>query len=52
MNKVVKMNHPSLEASRDPGGDSNDLFGMIIDYHKTDYPRTGNAITTTNTGPR
>lgn len=47
---LKSINHPSLEASRDPGGDNDDLFGMIIDYHDRDYLRTGNAITTTNSG--
>ena len=33
------INHPSLEAAKDPGGDTNDLFGMQIDYHQADYQR-------------
>lgn len=35
------INHPSLQASHDPGGDSNDQFGMIIDYYSGDYKRSG-----------
>ncbi|MGX1931306.1 RHS repeat domain-containing protein [Flagellimonas sp. 2504JD4-2] len=34
------INHPSLNnASLDPGGDGNDLFGMQVDYHNADYKR-------------
>ncbi|NAY93413.1 hypothetical protein GTQ34_15995 [Muricauda sp. JGD-17] len=34
------INHPTLgNASLDPGGDTNDLFGMQVDYHNADYQR-------------
>ncbi|WP_181899412.1 RHS repeat domain-containing protein [Flagellimonas nanhaiensis] len=34
------INHPTLgNSSLDPGGDSNDLFGMQVDYHNADYQR-------------
>ncbi|MBQ0734997.1 RHS repeat domain-containing protein [Aquimarina celericrescens] len=36
---LKSINHPSLTSSNDPGGDANDLFGMIIDYHNHDYNR-------------
>jgi RHS repeat-associated protein len=34
------INHPSLSATDDPGGNDNDLFGMSIDYYSNDYKRT------------
>ncbi len=37
--QLKAINHPSLTAANDPGGDSNDLFGMHIDYHENDYAR-------------
>ncbi|WP_350284668.1 RHS repeat-associated core domain-containing protein [uncultured Croceitalea sp.] len=33
------INHPALNATSDPGGDTNDLFGMQLDYHRSDYQR-------------
>ncbi len=36
---LKSINHPSLSGSNDPGGDANDLFGMMIDYHDHDYNR-------------
>ncbi|WP_034246417.1 RHS repeat domain-containing protein, partial [Aquimarina atlantica] len=36
---LKSINHPSLTNNDDPGGDSNDLFGMILDYHNEDYNR-------------
>ncbi len=39
--QLKAINHPSLTASLDPGGDSNDLFGMVIDYYSGDYNRNG-----------
>ncbi len=44
---LKSINHPSLDENKDPGGDANDVFGMIIDYHRKDYKRTANGITTT-----
>ncbi len=38
--QLKSINHPSLTQSSDPGGDSNDLFGMQIDYHNKDYSRS------------
>jgi hypothetical protein len=32
---LTQINHPDLSSVRDPGGDSNDVFGMIIDYYET-----------------
>jgi RHS repeat-associated protein len=36
---LKSINHPSLLASKDPGGDSNDVFGIILDYYSGDYIR-------------
>ncbi|MEW7291258.1 RHS repeat-associated core domain-containing protein [Aquimarina sp. 2304DJ70-9] len=36
---LKSINHPSLASTNDPGGDANDLFGMMIDYHNYDYNR-------------
>jgi len=47
---LKSINHPSLTAAKDPGGDSNDLFGMEIDYHKEDYKRPLSNIATTTYG--
>jgi RHS repeat-associated protein len=37
--QLKSLNHPSLESASDPGGDTNDLFGMQLDYHPNDYMR-------------
>lgn len=40
LNGALKsINHPSLVAANDPGGDSNDLFGMNLHYYEGDYSR-------------
>ena len=44
------INHPSLTASHDPGGDANDVFGMIIDYNDNDYHRNGTNINNSPSG--
>ncbi|SHM74498.1 RHS repeat-associated core domain-containing protein [Flavobacterium xanthum] len=44
--QLKSINHPSLETAKDPGGDTNDLFGITLDYFQGDYLRTGNNITT------
>jgi RHS repeat-associated protein len=44
--QLKSINHPSLEAAKDPGGDANDVFGVTLDYYKDDYLRTGRNITT------
>lgn len=43
---LKSINHPGLDANNDPGGDMNDVFGMIIDYHKEDYKRPLTGMTT------
>lgn len=43
--QLKSINHPSLEASKDPGGDKNDVFGLTLDYYNGDYLRTGRNIT-------
>ncbi len=47
---LKSINHPSLSSSNDPGGDANDLFGMIIDYHEYDYNRPKRNIKSANYG--
>ena len=36
---LKSINHPSLLAVNDPGGDSNDVFGITLDYYNGDYIR-------------
>lgn len=48
--QLKSINHPSLSSSNDPGGDSNDLFGMQVDYHQNDYNRSLSNITTPSYG--
>jgi|GEM_PF-1552515 len=43
---LKSINHPSLEQSKDPGNDNNDLFGQTIDYFSGDYLRSGSNVTT------
>lgn len=43
---LKSINHPSLEKSNDPGGNTNDVFGMILDYYNGDYLRSNTNITT------
>ncbi|QMU65600.1 MAG: hypothetical protein GKR88_15800 [Flavobacteriaceae bacterium] len=40
--QLKAINHPDLNAANDPGGDNNDLFGMVIDYYNGDYTRNPN----------
>ncbi len=47
---LKSINHPSLAGTKDPGGDGNDLFGMIIDYHNQDYQRPLDHIKSPNYG--
>ncbi len=44
------INHPSLDGLKDPGGDTNDLFGMQMDYHSADYQRAVTNIKSTTYG--
>ncbi len=49
--QLKAINHPTLGAANDPGGDDNDLFGMALDYHNNDYQRTNTPTpVTTYTG--
>ncbi len=43
---LKSINHPSLDITKDPGGDANDVFGITLDYYNGDYLRTGKNITT------
>ncbi|MEP5339994.1 MAG: HNH/ENDO VII family nuclease [Algibacter sp.] len=43
--ELKSINHPSLIAANDPGGDNNDLFGMILDYNENDFKRPLSNIT-------
>lgn len=47
---LKSINHPSLASANDPGGDANDLFGMMIDYHEYDYNRPLTNIKSANYG--
>lgn len=47
--QLKSINHPSLEAAKDPGGDTNDVFGITLDYYSGDYLRTGRNITSSPT---
>lgn len=47
--QLKSINHPSLEETKDPGGDKNDVFGLTLDYYAGDYLRTGRNITTSPT---
>ena len=42
--QLKSINHPSLAQGQDPGSDSNDLFGMQLDYHVGDYQRNNANI--------
>ncbi|ALM08806.1 hypothetical protein SB49_14130 [Sediminicola sp. YIK13] len=50
--QLKSINHPSLSASNDPGGDTNDIFGMNMHYNSNDYSRTNTPkpIPSTNNG--
>lgn len=47
--QLKSINHPSLEAAKDPGRDSTDVFGITLDYYRGDYLRIGRNITTSPT---
>lgn len=48
--QLKAINHPTLNASNDPGGNTNDMFGMMIDYHNNDYARPIPNINSPNYG--
>ncbi|TMM52155.1 hypothetical protein FEE95_20930 [Maribacter algarum] len=51
LNGLIKgINHPSLDSNNDPSKDSNDLFGMQIDYHSDDYKRDVSSVTSPTYG--
>lgn len=39
---LKSINHPSLSQSKDPSNDSNDFFGITLDYYEGDYKRLNN----------
>jgi hypothetical protein len=41
----TQINHP--DKAQDPGGDGNDVFGMILDYYESDM---NNLYSVTSTG--
>ena len=47
--QLKSVNHPSLEQSKDPGHDANDIFGVILDYHDGDYQRSNTSIASSPT---
>lgn len=46
---LKSINHPSLEAANDPGRDTNDVFGVTLDYYNGDYLRSNRNISTSPT---
>jgi len=46
---LKSINNPNLPS--DPGGDTNDVFGMTLDYYDGDYSRTGTGIVTSASVP-
>ena len=46
--QLKSINHPSLEKLKDPGRDSNDVFGIILDYYDGDYNRANSNITSSS----
>ncbi len=49
LNGMLKsINHPDLTADSDPGKDSDDAFGMTLDYFRGDYINANNKITTSS----
>lgn len=46
--QLKSINHPILMNGMDPGGDNDDVFGMLIDYHQNDYARTQRSNITTS----
>ncbi|MFZ6011382.1 MAG: hypothetical protein ACOYXT_13625 [Bacteroidota bacterium] len=32
---LTQINHPDKDPTKDPGGDSNDAFGMLLDYYES-----------------
>lgn len=47
---LKSLNHPTLQSAKDPGNDSNDLFGYAIDYYVGDYSRANTNIASTASG--
>jgi RHS repeat-associated protein len=47
--QLKSINHPSLEAAKDPGKDTNDVFGLTLDYYNGDYLRSNRNITSSPT---
>ena len=47
--KLKSINAPSLLQSEDPGGDTNDLFGLSLDYYVGDYTRLNSKVYTSQT---
>lgn len=48
--QLKAINHPGLTNTDDPGHDQNNAFGLILDYHKKDYTRSGTGINFTANG--
>ncbi len=48
--QLKAINHPSLTAAMDPGGDDDDFFGMTVDYYKGDYMRDHDFSPLMNSG--
>lgn len=46
--QLKSINHPNLTDTNDPGGDSNDLFGLTLDYYSGDYQRDSRFVNTSD----
>ncbi|VXB36351.1 RHS repeat-associated core domain-containing protein [Flavobacterium sp. 9AF] len=49
--KLKSINHPSLSFDKDPGGDTNDVFGITLDYYTGDYSRDNTYMESAATIP-
>jgi RHS repeat-associated protein len=47
--QLKSINHPSLEETKDPGKDKNDVFGLTLDYYNGDYLRSNRNISSSPT---
>lgn len=48
--QLKAINHPELSSDKDPNHDTNDLFGMQLNYYDGDYLRSGTNITSSAAG--
>jgi len=48
--QLKAINNPELTSGKDPNGDTNDLFGMQLNYYKGDYLRPNTNIASPSEG--